>query len=166
VIDGDFSDWDLVTPLIRDPADTGASAGPDWREISVANDGENLYVRFTSETPFHLDGSPTYGYSRTLVFIDTDDDSTTGYPISDIGSELLVAGDSLYRQTGTDFNAGFLQALDVAPVFAVTECELAIPLSRIRAVDPDAKTVRLFFVNDDGVDVAPDSGHVAYELKD
>jgi hypothetical protein len=166
VIDGDFSDWGLVTPLVRDPADLGNSAGPDWREISIANDSENLYIRYTSENPFNLDGSPDYTYSRTLIFIDTDDDATTGFGTSDIGSELLVAGDSLYRQTKTSFNAGFLSTLAVAPVVQVTDCELSIPLARIRAADPNAKTIRVFFANDDGMDFAPDSGHMAYELKD
>jgi hypothetical protein len=164
-IDGAFGDWDRVLVAHTDPADVPDSAGPDWRNLYVTNDTANLYVRFTSENAFNLDGSPTYGYSRCLIFIDTDDNPATGYAVtSSVGSELLIAGDSLFQQSSGVFNGGLLQSLSVAPRFAVTDCELAIPLAQIRARTPSASRLRLTFVNDEVSDYAPDSGHVGFTI--
>ncbi|MEZ5966329.1 MAG: fibronectin type III domain-containing protein [Planctomycetota bacterium] len=164
-IDGAFDDWSSVVLAHTDPADVPDSSGPDWQSIWVTNDDTNLYVRFTSENAFNLDGSPNFGYSRTLVFIDTDDDPSTGYAVSgSVGSELLVAGDSLYVQSAGNFNGGLLQPLSVAPRFSVTDCEFAVPLAQIRAQTANASRLRLLFVNDEVNDYAPDSGHVAFTL--
>lgn len=164
-VDGLFDDWSTVAVVHTDPPDVPDSAGPDWQQIRLTNDDTNLYVRFTSQNAFNLDGSPAYSYSRTLIFVDTDDDPATGYAVTgSVGSELLVAGDALYAQSNGVFNGGLLQMLAVAPRFAVTDCELAIPLAQIRARSPNASRLRLVFVNDEVNDYAPDAGHVAFTL--
>ncbi len=164
-IDGDFADWAGVPAQHDDPADSPDSAGPDWLSLSVANDTQNLYVRFGSEHAFNLDGSPAYGFSRTLIMIDVDDDPATGYAATGaVGSELLVFGSDLYAQAAGVFNAGYLTALSVAPTTAITDCELAIPLAEIYAAHPTASRLRLLFLNDDVFDWAPDSGSVQYTI--
>ncbi len=164
-IDGAFADWDRVPVLHRDPADAPPSSGPDWREVQIANDEEWLYLRFTSDDPFNLDGSPAFGYSRTLVQIDADNDPATGWRASDfIGSELLIAGAELYRQAAWVWNDGFVANLEVAPTTSVTEWELRVPLQAIRDVAPDASRLRLRMVNDDSGDLAPDVGAIFYTL--
>jgi hypothetical protein len=163
-IDGDFADWQQIPVALTDPADVADSAGPDWREIKLANDGQFLYVRCTSRNAFNLDGSPAFGYSRTLVFIDADQDPATGYVFGSLGSDLLIAGDSLYRQSAGTFNDGLLQVLAVAPKTSITEWELAIPLSYIEALQPNAQKVRLQFLNDEVFDLAPDATYLEYEI--
>ena len=164
-VDGQFADWNGVVVAHTDPADVPDSAGPDWRNIHVTNDTNNVYVRFTSDNAFNLDGSPTFGYSRCLIFIDTDDNASTGYSATGtVGSELLIAGDSLFVQSAGVFNAGLLQLLSVAPRFNVTDCELAIPLAQIRAQTAGASRLRFTFVNDEVSDYAPDNGYVSFTI--
>ncbi|MBK8977045.1 MAG: hypothetical protein IPM29_14110 [Planctomycetes bacterium] len=114
-VDGLFDDWRGVPVTISDPADAPDSAGPDWLQIQLADSADFLFVHATSENPFNLDGSPTYGYSRTLVLIDVDDDPATGYAYGGIGSELLIAGTELFAQSSGVFNAGWLETLAVLP---------------------------------------------------
>jgi len=163
-IDGDFSDWASVPMAHEDAADVVDSAGPDWLEIKIANDLQYLYLEYTSDNAFNLDGSPTYTYSRTLVFIDADDDATSGYKYGAIGSELLMFGNGLYAQSSGVFNAGFLETVQVDPVTSVTATEVRIPLGRIYAVKPGATRIRLLFLNDEVTDLAPDSGTISYWL--
>jgi hypothetical protein len=165
-MDGDFTDWTDVAVAVADPAEVIDSAGPDWLEVKVANDATHLGIRFTSENAFNLDGSPTYGFSRTLIFIDADDDPSTGYATAGgtVGSELLIFGDSLYQQATGVFNDGFLETLTAIPTTAVTECELAVPLVRIEAAHPGARRVRIALLNDEVFDAAPDAGFIAHTI--
>ncbi|MCB9880432.1 MAG: hypothetical protein H6832_15300 [Planctomycetes bacterium] len=164
-IDGNFSDWTTVAVAHSDPADVPDSAGPDWLAISYANDKDNLYVRFTSENAFNLDGTPTSAWSRYLVFFDCDNNASTGYAVtSAVGSELLVTGESLYKQKEGVFNDGLLSGIAIAPKTSVTQCEFAIPLSYIFAIAPGATKLRALFVNDDVYDYAPNAGFVEIRL--
>ncbi len=166
-VDGVFTDWSLLPVLHSDPADAVASAGPDWLDVSIVNDGTDLFIRYTSDDAFNLDGSPTYGFSRTLIFIDADNDPSTGYSAAGgtVGSELLVAGDTLYQQDVGVFNDGLLQVVPVAPTTNIVECELSIPLSRIYTAAPGAVELRVLFFNDEVSDSAPDSGYVTFSIQ-
>ena len=165
-IDGSFADWADVPMTLIDADDVGPSSGPNWREIQIANDADHVYIRFTSENAFNLDGSPAFGFSRTLILIDTDDDPATGYSFGSVGSELLVSGNSLYRQAAGTFNDGLLQVLSIHPTTNVVECELAIPRSRIEDATSGAKRLRVLFYNDEAFDAAPSSGYLEYTLID
>ncbi len=164
-IDGSFDDWLSVPVAHEDPADAPASSGADWRRIWITNDAVNLYIRYTSESAFNLDGSPGFGYSRTLIFLDADDDPSTGYTVAaGIGSELLVSGAGLYAQAGGIFNDGYIGPLDINPTTNVVEVELAVPLADIRAAHPGASQLRLLFLNDEVGDRAPDTGALLYRI--
>jgi hypothetical protein len=164
-IDGCFEDWAVVSPLLTDAEDAPDSAGPDWLDIRVTNDATSLYVRFGSANPFQLDGSPAWNYSRMLIFVDTDANPATGYAVTgEVGSELLVAGAELYRESAGVFNAGLLGPLAAAPRIAVIDCELAIPLARVFAATPGARELHLWFLNDETWDGAPGRGFVRYTL--
>ncbi len=163
-IDGEFDDWDDIPLAMTDPDDADSSSGPNWREIQVANDLDNVYIRFTSENAFNLDGGPGFGFSRTLILIDTDDDAATGYSFGSVGSELMVSGDTLNRQEDGSFNAGQIQVLSVNPETNVAECELAIPISRIRAESPGTNRIRILFLNDETFDTAPDAGYLEFDI--
>jgi hypothetical protein len=163
-IDGDFADWAALPPSLVDPADAPPSSGPDWTAITLANDATDLFMRAASEDTFNLDGSPGFGFSRTLVFIDADDDPATGYSVGGIGSELLIAGDALYAQEAGVFNAGFLETIAVAPTTDILEWELSVPLARLEEAAPGTDRIRVIFLNDETLDWAPDAGGLGFEL--
>ena len=171
VIDGQFDEWAAVDAVRADPADADdgiPSAGPDWRAAQVAHDDQFVYIHYTSNHPFNLDGSPEFGFSRTLVFIDVDDDPTTGYDVGGggyCGSELLVAGDELYRQAREVFNAGFVGPVAYEPTVQITDAELSISIERIRNVVSTARRLRIVLLNDEINDFMPDWGdYITLEL--
>lgn len=162
-IDGDFGDWKGVPRIHKDRKDV--KSGPDWRDIKVVNDDQNLYVYFKSDDQFNLDGSPTGTTSHMLIYIDVDDDPFTGYAFETLGSELLVRGDSLIAQSKGTFDAGLLQTIPVNPTTSIKKCELSVPLSVIDAAHGSrAAAIRLIFFNDEAGDLAPDSGHISYRI--
>lgn len=158
-IDGNFGDWANVPVRIVDPADVGNTAGPDWRQIWLTNDAQNLYIRFTSDTPFNVDGSPQFDFSRMRVYIDADENPDTGFfsvtDIGALGSDLLVSGDALYEQ-GEDDDNTFITGLNMQPVTNATDVEFAIPLQQIRSRFPDVERLNLVFSNDEVEDLVPD----------
>lgn len=155
VIDGDISEWAAREGLL-DGNDSPDSAGPDWQSLWLASDEDQLYVAWRSEHAYNLDGSPDYPFSRNLIFFDTDEQETTGYTFDTIGSEYLIAGDSLYRQQAGVFNAGLVQSLSVAPQTTSRDFELNLPLTLLGA----GQWLQLSAVNDETFDLMPNSGWV------
>ena len=165
-IDGDMSDWAGLPPLVQDPADVADSSGPDWGTIWMVNDSQNIYIRFTSDNAFNVDGSPGFGYSRMLVMLDTDNHAATGYtPTASVGSELLVAGDALYSQSAGVFSDGFLGTVDMNPLVKATDIEFAIPISEIDLKSPGTTEVRVLFLNDEVSDYAPSPSGIVYRIQ-
>ncbi|MDB6037438.1 MAG: fibronectin, partial [Verrucomicrobiales bacterium] len=111
-IDGAFDDWAGVPVAYLDPAfaddptfvDNPAKfAGvTDLKAIYVAHDDQYLYVRFTLYAP----GDPFT--SRNNIFIDADNDSTTGFRAAGglLGSEVLIQGGTGYQEKNGTFNDG------------------------------------------------------------
>ena len=122
-IDGAFGDWNGIAPLHVDPAGDAGAALADFTEILATNDSQNLYLRLKSATPY------AFTSNHHGVFIDTDGDSATGYSFLGVGSEVLLQGRRLFDQRNGSFNAGELPVLlDLAPMTATTDVEIAIPL--------------------------------------
>jgi len=163
-IDGDFSDWAQVPVFVADGADAPDSAGPDWLDIRVANDANKLYIRYSSDNAFNLDGSPKYGYSRSLILIDADDDPNTGWVSGTIGSDILIAGDKIYRQKKNIWADSQLGTINLSTKTSITEVELEMALSHIYGIRADAPRIRMRFINDDVNDIAPNVGHLDYVI--
>lgn len=163
-IDGAFSDWSGVAPLMEDANDVPDSTGPDWKSIWISHDAQNLYISASSANSFNLDGSPD-NYSRLLIMFDLDNDDSTGYAESPgMGSKLLISGDHLYREEAGSYNAGDLGTVQVQPQSNVTRLEFAIPLSIIETRFAGARDIRILFINDKEDDFAPDTGSLPYSL--
>lgn len=169
-IDGDFADWDTVPTLYRDPIEGLPPPGPDWNIIKIAVDPTSLYIYFTSAYRFQYE--PTGSYSRVLIFFDIDADPDTGYryeqapfagddPKRFIGSEAVLNGASVYRQSAGSFNDGEIARVSIAPTqTTVTHAsELSIPLSALRSISPDLSAVRILFLSDGNNDLAPGNRH-------
>src|SRR3954467_9735348 len=88
-IDGTFADWAGVPPAFEDAADSTTSA--DYKTVYVAHDDDFIYIRFTLHTP-HAQFT-----SHENIFVDTDDDPSTGYSLF-IGSEMLIQGGTGYQE--------------------------------------------------------------------
>jgi hypothetical protein len=162
-IDGSFGDWAGVPVSYNDSSET--TAGADFRQVSIANDDQYLYLRFTlyaADTPFT---------SRNNLFIDADDNAGTGFHplgLAGFGSELLIQSGTGYQEKNGGFNEGAINGLDWAasPNGSGTDFELRISRSATYAGDGlpvfarDTIAVLLESENTSfvAVDLAPDSG--------
>jgi hypothetical protein len=162
-IDGSFEDWAGVAPAYEDPSETDESA--DYKAIYAAHDKDFLYLRFTLHKP------RTQFTSRENIFLDADNDSSTGYSII-VGSEMLIQGGRGYQERNRGFNEGTITGLGwrAAPTGAATDFEVRI--SRQAAFASDGAPVftgdTIAFVleaedaNFSRKDTAPDSEGVVY----
>ena len=104
-IDGSFDDWTGV------PLAYTATAGPanaiQYENVYVANDENNLYIRFTLYSP----RADAFANSYDNLFIDADNNTATGYPVGGIGSEMLVQWGGGYQEKNGGFNEGAVNNL-------------------------------------------------------
>ena len=100
-IDGNFGDWEGVTPVYSGPS--GLDGAADFQDIYVYNDANSYYFRVTlwHDIPSGSGQFPAY----VNMFFNTDDNSGTGY--SAIGSELLIQSGFSYQEKNGGFNDGF-----------------------------------------------------------
>ena len=162
-IDGSFSDWAGVPVAYNDASET--TAGADFRRVYVANDDQFLYIRFV----LHAPDSPFT--SRNNIFIDSDDNSGTGFHplgLGGFGSEMLIQSGTGYQEKGGGFNEGGINGLDWAasPAENATDFEIRISRGATFASDGlpvfagEAVAIQLEAENASfvAVDLAPDSG--------
>ena len=125
VPDGDFSDWDGIAPQATR---VGSGDEVDYHQLWLANDAESLFGRFT----LHSDGAP-FSTFNTHVFIDTDDDSSTGYQVPGasppFGSEFLIESGSGFDQRAGGFSEGEVGEIPwmLSPEGGGNEFEFLIP---------------------------------------
>lgn len=121
MIDGDFSDWAGITPALSDPQDAGSETGShgDFKDVWITSDNDYIYLHFTLWQP----DDPFIFYNN--IFVDTDNDPSTGYAFNGIGSDLLIQGGGGYQEEAGTFNAGAVDQLGwlAAPAAPATEFE-------------------------------------------
>ena len=143
-IDGTFGDWAGVPVAYNDASET--TAGADFRQVYVANDDQYLYIRFTLYAP----DSPFT--SRNNIFIDSDDNSSSGFHplgLGGFGSEMLIQSSAGYEERGGGFNEGSINGLDWAASPAENATEFEVRISRAGTVHRPPGTALA-----DGFDVA------------
>jgi len=121
-IDGATPDWSNIPAL----ATAAATTSPvSFAALYVANDNDYLYFRFT----LHTNGTPFADFN-THVFIDTDNNSLTGYHPSglSIGSEVIIESGAGYDERSGVFNGGTVSGLGwtLSPAGAGTNFEVRI----------------------------------------
>ena len=121
-IEGTFDDWTGVPLAFTDPQDSTEST--DYKDVYVTNDEDYLYMRVTLHTPSDL------GIFYNNIFIDADDDASTGYAFSGLGSEMLIQGGGGYQQKNRGFNEGEVNGLDWAMAPAGTDTDFEFRISR------------------------------------
>lgn len=83
-VDGRFGDWSAVLPTAQDSIGDGGASGIDFGRLWMANDGRDLFVRFTLGTEVVLQES-----NALTLYMDTDDDAGTGTAVAGMGADLV-----------------------------------------------------------------------------
>ena len=167
-VDGSFGDWTGV-PLAY-TAVQGPSNAIQYENVYIANDQTNLYIRFTLYTA----RADAFANSYDNLFIDTDDNTATGFSVGGIGSDMLVQWGGGYEETNGAFNAGGINGLGWALGGSPdnTDFELAISLGATYASDSlpvfTNSTMAILLEGDDSSyineEFVPSSGGFVYAL--
>jgi len=82
-MDGNFSDWDTIPPLYSDAIGDQQSGDIDFGVLKVANDDRFVffYIEIGDELNMQDDNEIT-------LYLDTDNNASTGIPINGIGAEV------------------------------------------------------------------------------
>jgi len=82
-MDGNFSDWDSIPPLYSDAIGDQQSGDIDFGVLKVANDDRFVffYIEIGDELNMQDDNEIT-------LYLDTDNNASTGIPINGIGAEV------------------------------------------------------------------------------
>jgi hypothetical protein len=165
-IDGAFDDWQGVEQVVDDPAD--AENATDYAAAWIASDGDFIYLRVRLHQPSEL------GIFYNNLFIDTDNDSATGFSFQTIGSELLMQGGGGYQQKNGAFNEGAIEDLDWAMQPEGTASEFELRFSRRSRYSTDGQpvfageSIALFLESENTsfqtIDVAPDLDPILHVL--
>ncbi|NQV14700.1 endonuclease/exonuclease/phosphatase family protein [bacterium] len=83
LVDGRFDDWENIEKLTFDPAGDGVS-GVDFLAISASSDSTRLFLFLEIAEELGLSKS-----NKISLYIDGDNDASTGLPIGGIGAELV-----------------------------------------------------------------------------
>jgi hypothetical protein len=154
LVDGDLSEWPASAWLgidLNDVPDT--SNVVDLLEILITHDATNVYVAYRHDGPIVLDW-------RYALYLDTDQQSATGFQLWDIGADYVVEGSFVYRYTGTGSDWSWTSVGSVSLAQNGTVLEYAFPKEWIG--DPLAMNL-IFYGNntatlgDSGVDLFPDN---------
>lgn len=84
LVDGIFDEWDEYPAIYTDAIGDGGLSGVDFRQLKVFNDDE--FIFFFLETGAEINLQDLNGIS---IYLDTDDNSNTGFSVNGIGAELI-----------------------------------------------------------------------------
>lgn len=162
LMDGFTGDWAGLAPIHSDPSGDGGASGIDITGIYAADDEEHLYLRFVVNTDLVLQGED----DELSLYLDTDNNSQTGFPQPPLGVELRWdfggLGGFLFTSGGWTAVDWYDVGLISAPTHSGTEFELcfdrdAVP-DGVHALFPGS-TIRLLFHDwAGGGDWAPNYG--------
>lgn len=163
LIDGNFDDWDAITPIHEDPANDVTNF--DFTKLWVASDEQFIYLSFQLDIEFNLQQD-----NGLTLYMDTDNDANTGSTIQNSrGADLIFnfgskAG-SLYID-GSVFNithSGI--GLFTAPTVSSDRFEIAFRRDDSfynEAVFSSSKIQ--VFMGDNLGDRIPDASTIEYDL--
>jgi exonuclease III len=167
--DGRFDDWSGIAPTYTDQ--TGDGDGIDIGRVWLNNDDKRFFLRFELGEEISIQSG-----NSLVLYLDTDDDFSTGLPVNGIGADLYWSfGDrsgSLYTGGNNIPVHAYDLGLVTSPTVTSSEFEVefvAPPGKSIRSTLFPGKKVR-WILRDKGSssgDLAPDEGETAaYLLKE
>lgn len=99
-VDGNLSEWASLTSFGTDPNDvSGAENVLDWMEGWAAHNATNFYLAYRNEGAIDVSG-----WWAWQTYLDTDDNSATGYSLGSVGAEYSIESGNLWKYTGTGFD--------------------------------------------------------------
>ena len=124
LIDEDFSDWNSVSSMYEDTHGDQNSGSVDFYNLWVSDDTKYVYLSFSLSNEIQLQLN-----NNITLYIDSDDNSSTGNSVAGIGAELKYTFSSLsgilYTPSGqTSVNAYDL-GLIASPTVSSDRFELA-----------------------------------------
>ena len=126
-IDGDFGDWGNVTPLADSVLDGGVI---DWDKVWFSEGTSQLSFSYTDYNQFQTSNYEAEPYYWN-IFLDSDNQTSTGYQFGVLSADYLVAGKNLYRYTGNGSSWAWSYMEDVSHAFNGSRVELAINKSSL-----------------------------------
>jgi len=149
-------------------APVGSSNAIQYQNVYIANDQTNLYLRFTLYSP----RTNAFANSFDNIFIDADDNASTGYPVGGIGSEMLAQWGSGFQEKNGGFNEGGINKLGWAIAGSPDSMDFELAISRGATYSSNNSpvftnnTIAILFEGDDSsfnsVEFAPPSGGLVY----
>jgi hypothetical protein len=166
LLDGIFSDWTAIPPLHSDPIGDPLGGDIDFQRLWAANDENYLFIRIEVGAEINLQD-----FNEVALFLDTDDNPSTGISVEGIGAELewnfgnrngfFAANGSTYPIFHDDIG------VVTAPTITSDDFEIALrrdaqPVGQIPLFS--GQDIRIVFKNQvSGGDVLPNaSGGVSY----
>lgn len=154
-LDGRTDDWNVPVPTYIDAENDGISY--DFKYISVTNDENFLFMKIKI-TPF----LKLLEDNQIAVFIDGDNNSSTGYQINGIGAELRFnfgARNGFNYYTNNSITHSGIQFRGL-PTVTDTTYEIAIGRQNIPPASGTG-TIKIFFIdNSTNGDWMPNNGEV------
>ncbi len=155
-IDGFFDDWISITNTYFDSEFDSQST--ELLNFSVSNDNEYLFLRIKLGDEIDLT-EPYVNPAELFIYIDADNNSSTGYTTNNIGSEYGI--NFLGKFIFDDSNINFVDTLsfydlDVIPLPTITSDEFEIAINRSLFSDTIAISIKELIGNDK----MPDNGEV------
>ena len=107
VLDGNSADWNSLTVFPNDPDEIANDALNviDWDNTSIAHSDDNVYFLYKNHSPINSTSSSTFIPWGWQVFIDSDNNPTTGFQYSNVvGADYIIEGTTIERYSGTGTN--------------------------------------------------------------
>ncbi len=170
VVDGRFNDWQNLSPVYSDPSGDQQSGELDFGDLWISNDEQFLFMRLETTDQITMQDENTIS-----LFIDADNNSSTGIQVHGIGAELeWVFG----QRIGTFWNGGGSVEIHQSDIWIVTSPTVSAESFEIalkRGSQPDQQnqlftgnTIKVVIKdNDTGNDRIPDQdGGIEYSFDD
>ena len=168
-IDGQFEDWDDVPVAYNDTEGDGFSA--DYSSLKITYDSQFLFIYFN----FYNGDFLMQDWNDFHLYIDADNDSSTGYSVHGIGAEMDWTFGDRWGYKYLDGQQTELYQNDltlrIAPTITSTEFEIAIdrdssPLTMNGSQSLNEGTL-VFSEIEEGGDLVPDeSGGIPFSIGD
>ncbi len=123
-IDEDFSEWEAFPPAVNDNIGDGRTGSVDFEKLWIESDDDYLFIRMDVGKEINLQDN-----NYLTLYIDTDNNSNTGYAIKGIGAEIefwLGAREGLFYGNSTVYIRHADIGLVTAPTVTSETFELAI----------------------------------------
>jgi Secretion system C-terminal sorting domain/Endonuclease/Exonuclease/phosphatase family len=160
-IDGLFDDWNASLTTYTDTSES--LTGVDLLELQVTNDDEYLFIKMKANVEFDLTDDLIAQQIR--LFIDTDNNASTGYDIQQgYGSELgIIFKDLLAHYNVVPYAELNLSSIKLRAAPTVTSNEFEIAIGRHQIPDGvhplfPSSTIKIVLKNNDNSDNLPNTG--------